>query len=309
MTSEQIISLIESSSVADLADHLARAMDVPSPLIGADGPPDQLGPEEPYIRAIQALAEQASSLLEKIAGAINSLLLEEAIHLERSSGGVGRPLLLFNLMALLETVDLGGVQPGLFALRRFEEPLRQALADQGADLYTQYLLGYAVNQGRPVDEDFWLRLLRRDDPALVTAGIVGLRHSGWEKACIHLAAIRAAYARQPEIGDFAEEIMLLVDTYPEANWPDCARDHLAPEHFGEIWSLLGEHGRERYRPEHSELHGPPGSAIDVLQKAGKLEEAVKRHEPMCGSPALALIGTAAAGNGNRLPAGSGGMGG
>jgi len=308
MTSEQIINLIENSSVAELAAHLVRALDVSSPLIGAEGPPDQAGPEEPYIRAIQALAPQASPLLEKLAGAINSLLLDEASHLEKA-GDAGRPLLLFNLAALLETVELGGVQPGLLALRRFEEPLRQALAGQRADLYTQYLLGYAVNQGRPVDEGFWLGLLLRDDPALVTAGIVGLRHSGWENACVHLAAIRDAYGRHPEIGGFAEEIMLLVDTYPEANWPDCARDHLAPEHFSEIWSLLGTHGRERYRPDASELHGPPGSAIDVLQKAGKLEEAVKRHEPMCGSPALALIGTARGGNGNRLPAGIGGLGG
>ena len=68
-------------------------------------------------------------------------------------------------------------------LREEEQPLRESLADRNDDLYAQLLIAHAVNQhGSRQDVAFWRRLLDHDHPDYVSAGIVGLRESGWENA-------------------------------------------------------------------------------------------------------------------------------
>ncbi len=141
------------------------------------------------------------------------------------------------------------------------------------------------------DVEFWRQLLESDDVALVNAGVAGLRESGWENACFYLPAIEEAYRQHPDLGDFSEEIMLLVDTYPSAPWPDCARDHLDVPVDSEVWQLIQAHAKDRYVPEIAEEPAPAGTALDIVQKSGKADEVKRRHEQFePASPALAIAG-------------------
>ena len=49
----------------DLEAKIVRDLDVTSPLIGADGPPDHRGPEEPYIAAFEDVDEAIRSRLAR----------------------------------------------------------------------------------------------------------------------------------------------------------------------------------------------------------------------------------------------------
>lgn len=181
-----------------------------------------------------------------MAEAVRIVLLEQAADIARNCT-VRRPLLLYNLFALLESAVLPHSAEVLPNLRDQEQPLRDALADRNDDLYAQLLIAHAVNQhASRQDLDFWLRLLDHEEVDYVSAGIVGLRESGWENALASLPQVKQAHERYPELGPFEGEVMLLIDTYPELNWPDCARDHVLDP---EISALIHKHGRERYVPK------------------------------------------------------------
>lgn len=107
MNIEHLQSIIRARDKTELVRRLAADLDRPSPLIGADGPPDQPGPEEPYIRA---LAEPSvPDLAPRLADALQVLLLDEAWQIAKT-GRVPRPLLLYNVFSLLEAVRLPGVE-------------------------------------------------------------------------------------------------------------------------------------------------------------------------------------------------------
>jgi hypothetical protein len=216
MNADQLRSIIVAADKADVVRRLEADLDRFSPLIGADGPPDQPGPEEPYIRALQESAD--SSVAVPLAEAIQVLLLTGAARLAET-GYVHRPLLLYNLFSLLEAVKLPGVIDSLRILRKFEQPLTAALAEKHDDLYAQLLIAHAVNQhGSREDLQFWLDLLDHERLDYANAGVVGLRESGSRNALAHLPKIKDAHRRRPELGSFDDEVMLLLDTYPDVNW-------------------------------------------------------------------------------------------
>ena len=196
---------------------MAADLDRFSPLIGATGPPDQPGPEEPYIQLVAETAD--TELVAQVERAIRILLLEESALIERN-GHVQRPLLLYHLFSLLEAVKMpGGVVDPLRHLRRFERPLAAALDAEKDDLYAQLLLAHAVNQeGSPGDLKFWRGLLEHDCVDYVNSGVVGIRESGPRNALRFLPEVKQAHQRRPELGPFETEVMLLLDTYPEFNW-------------------------------------------------------------------------------------------
>ena len=268
----------------ELAEQLVADLNVASPLIGAEGPPDQRGPEERYVRALDDADE---SVKERFAEAVRIILLEAAAEIART-GRVERPLLLYNLFSLLEAVELPKMPEVLPNLRDQEQPLRQALAEQNDDLYAQLLIAHAVNQyGSRQDVQFWLSLLDHQDINYISAGVVGLREAGWETALNYLPRVKALHEQFPELGPFEDEVMLLVDTYPDLTWPDCARDHVTDR---ETMQFLSKHGRERYVPEIEELDGP---AVDIIRQAGKEQQVRDRWENWnTQSPALAIAGIA-----------------
>lgn len=285
MNIERLQSIIRTSDRTELVRRLAVDLDRPSPLIGAEGPPDQPGPEEPYIRALADAS--ASDLAPRLADALQVLLLEEAGQIAKT-GHAPRPLLLYNISSLLEAMRLPGVAELLQILRRYEQPLAEALKDQHDDLYAQLLLAHAVNQhGSVEDLKFWLRLLDHDNVNYVNAGVVGLRESGARNALRYLEQVRKAHQRHPELGSFGDEVMLLLDTYPDFNWALTAGEYVLDE---ETKVLIQSHDRDRYRPDVDELTGP---AAEAIRRAGKADDVRKARENWCGPPpALALLGTA-----------------
>lgn len=81
-------------------------------------------------------------------------------------------------------------------LRRFDQPLADALANHHDDLYAQLLLAHAVNQdGSAKDIEFWLGLLQHANVDYVNAGVVGLRESGPRNALWHLPPVKEAHER------------------------------------------------------------------------------------------------------------------
>lgn len=131
MNAEALRDVLVTSDKAEVVRRLEADLDRFSPLIGADGPPDQLGPEEPYIRALRQTIDDAVAVA--LTEAIQVLLIGEAAHLAETEQ-VRRPLLLFNLFCLLEAVKLPGVIDSLRILRNFEQPLSAALVDNHDDL-------------------------------------------------------------------------------------------------------------------------------------------------------------------------------
>jgi hypothetical protein len=223
MNAERLQAVLVSSDKTDVVRRLEADLDRFSPLIGADGPPDQPGPEEPYVRVLQQSTDDAVAVA--LTEAIQVLLIGEAAYLAESDR-VRRPLLLFNLFSLLEAVKLPGVIDSLRILRNFEQPLAAALADSQDDLYAQLLIAHAVNQhGAPEDIRFWLDLLDHQCIDYVSAGVVGLRESGYFNALRHLAKIKEAHRQHSELGSFDDEIMLLLDTYPEVNWDELVGEY------------------------------------------------------------------------------------
>lgn len=285
MNIERLQSIIRTSNKTELVRRLAADLDRPSPLIGAEGPPDQPGPEEPYIRALAD--PEGSGLAQRLADALQVLLLEEAGQIAKT-GHVPRPLLLYNVLSLLEAVRLPGLEELLQILRRYEQPLAAALADQHDDLYAQLLLAHAVNQhGSVEDLRFWLSLLDHDNVHYVNAGVVGLRESGARNALRYLEQVKAAHQRHPEVGSFDDEVMLLLDTYPDFNWASTAGEYVLDE---ETKVLIQSHDRDRYRPDVDELTGP---AAEAIRRAGKVDQVRKSRENWRGPPpALALLGRA-----------------
>lgn len=282
MNVDQPRSILVAADKADLVRRLEADLDRFSPLIGADGPPDQPGPEEPYIRALQESADSAVEV--PLAEAIQVLLLAEAARLAET-GQVRRPLLLYNLFSLLEAVKLPGVIDALRILRKFEQPLTAALAERHDDLYAQLLIAHAVNQhGSREDLQFWLDLLDHQSIDYVNAGVVGLRESGSHNALFHLPKVKDAHRRHPELGSFDDEVMLLLDTYPDVNWDLLAGEYVLDE---ETRNLIRSKDRVRYRPEIQELTGP---AAETIRRAGKAAEIQKSHQNWRVSPALALVG-------------------
>jgi hypothetical protein len=284
MNADQLRSIIRDADKADLVRRLEADLDRFSPLIGADGPPDQPGPEEPYIRALQESADTA--VADALTEAIQVLLLAEAAHLA-GTGQARRPLLLYNLFSLLEAAKLPGVIDSLRILRKFEKPLAAALAEQHDDLHAQLLIAHAVNQhGSTEDLRFWLDLLDHECLDYVNAGVVGLRESGSRNALSHLPKIKEAHRRHPGLGSFDDEVMLLLDTYPEVNWDLLVGEYVLDE---ETRNLIRSQDRVRYRPDIEELTGP---AAETIRRAGKAAEVQKAHQNWLVPPALALVGIA-----------------
>ena len=144
----EIVQHVDRSAPAELAARVAVDLDASSPRIGAKGPPDRPGPEEDYVVAVEQLQDaDAAASLDKLGRAINSLLLDEVKAIQLT-GCVARPLLLFSVCALLETVALPVVSQGLRDLRQSAEPLAAALRDQGENLYSRLLLAHSVNQAK-----------------------------------------------------------------------------------------------------------------------------------------------------------------
>jgi hypothetical protein len=292
MTIDRTSAFLSDSDERQIAAAIRSALNVPSALIGATGPPSHPGPEEGYLAAIRSLKKTSPDLMNIFTSAVESLLISLAAEIGASGKVEGR-FLLFNLCSLLEAVRLPRVHIGLRALCECEKPIREALADRNEDLYVRLLIAYAVNQERPANPRFWLDLLSRDDLKMIGAGIVGLRESGWENACCYLAEVQEKYRQHPALGDFSEEIELMIDTYADLNWPDCARDHLDTSVHPDIWKLLQEHSGERYRPAISELEGP---AIDIIKdQASVVESSRQRWESRGTSPIRALVGDGAGG--------------
>jgi hypothetical protein len=196
-------------------------------------------------------------------------------------------LLLYNVFSLLEAVRLPRTAELLQILREFERPLAVALLDQHDDLYAQLLLAHAVNQhGSAEDLRFWLNLLDHENVDYVNAGVVGLRESGARNALRYLDRAKEAHRRHPELGSFGDEVMLLLDTYPDFNWALTAGEYVLDE---ETRALIQSHDRDRYRPDVDELTGP---AAEAIRRAGKVDQVRKSRENWCGPPpALALLGT------------------
>lgn len=63
-----------------------------------------------------------------------------------------------------------------------------------------------------------MNLLDHKSIVYVNAGVVGLRESGSRNALAHLPRIKDAHRLHPELGSFDDEVMLLLDTYPDVNW-------------------------------------------------------------------------------------------
>ncbi len=290
MNDAELRSTILNADKAELARRVAADLNCHSPLIGAEGPPDQPGPEESYIRVLGEPPD--AELSRRLADALHVLLLEEATALDRT-GQVSRPLLLYSVFSLLEAVKLSGLEPVMQILRRFERPLASALADHHDDLYAQLLVAHAVNQhGSDDDIKFWLGLLQHENVDYVNAGVVGLRESGPRNALRQLSEVKKAHERYEQLGSFSDEVMLLLDTYPNFNWAVVSGEYVLDQ---DTLALIREHDRDRYRPEVEELAGP---AAETIRRAGKVAEVRDRHNTWrVPSPTLALTGAA---NGAKL---------
>ncbi|MCY2994632.1 MAG: hypothetical protein NTY19_43240 [Planctomycetota bacterium] len=283
MNPEQLQRMIHGKTAGELAKLVAADLDCPSPLIGADGPPDQPGPEEHYVRALPGAS---ADVQQAFAEALRIILLEEAGVIAKTRR-VGRPLLLYNTFSLLEAVKIPGIPELLQIFRAEELPLAAALADQHDDLYAQLLIAHAVNQyGSPQDLEFWLQLLEHEDVDYVNAGVVGLRESGPYNALRHLARIKAAHEQHPELGSFADEVMLLLDTYPDFNWLLGSGEFVLDL---ETKSLIERYDRERYKPELEELEGTAAASI---VRAGKTDQVRRTRANWRAVPVRALVGAA-----------------
>jgi hypothetical protein len=269
MSIPEILQLVAQSTPVELAARVAADLDAPNPRIGAKGPPDRAGPEEDYVVAVEQLQdENATDSLDKLGRAINSLLLDEVKAIQLT-GDVARPLLLFNLCALLETVALPIVHQGLRDLRQLAEPLAAALRDQGENLYSLLLLAHSVNQAKtPDDEQFWLGLLNDPDPFKVAGGVVGIREFGFESAMKHLALVEKKHWEHRQVlGEFSGEIMLLVDTYADRQWPECAEPFYPVYPESRIRELIEAYADRRYTPDDAELPQVAGSSVQAFADA------------------------------------------
>jgi hypothetical protein len=268
MNVESLYRAIQELDRRQLADRIVSDLNVPSPRMGAEGPPNFAGPEEEYLVAIERLRDERAAAIERAGHAISDLFVQEA---GKAAAGeaIERPILLFNLGSLLQAIKLPHVPIGLRALREYKEPLRRSLQEHHADLYIHLLLSNAVNQEAPTDIGFWLQCLASQDPAEVRAGVVGLRESGQQNACHYLPEVEKTFRRHPELGSFETEVMLLVDTYPDAPWPLCATGHFPePDTDSEIPRLIRKHSDDRYIPTVDDLDGAARSAVGIVKAAG-----------------------------------------
>ena len=291
MEVDAIVRLIESRSTAEIALHLAEALDTPSPLIGARGP-TEAGPERAYVQAAKRVSPAAKT---KVGEAINALLLQDATDASRDPSGFPRPLLTFNLLVLLETVPMQEARPALGAYKQMGETLRPALDKRGADLYRQALLALAANQEPSGESDFWRYILRTSSlEEYIDVAEAGLRNAGWEVACQALVDLQAVYKQHPEIGSFDTAVMTIVDSYPDANWPTCASEFIIDHFTGPaILDTIRQYSVDRHDQPLSEVPRPPGSAIeDFATRRGErgLVQTEKRHGAWARRPDSALTG-------------------
>ena len=286
MTAKEIAEFLRQAAIQAIRDRLAADLNVQSRRMGSRGP-GELGPEEPYIQALERCSPET---LAKVGLAANAILLEEARG-DANMKPVPDPLLLYNILSLLEAFPLPEARPGLDALRVMREPLQKALTDYGEDLYTQALLALAAVQTDALLADFWIALLQDADLHYVEAAVIGLRKCGWMAACGALGEIKEVFDRRPELGPFSRVVMLLVDEHPEANWPDCGRDYCGGWEHEEIRSLIERYSRNRFSKPLYELPSAAGSALAELKKKGItcVEKIEREHAARPVSPSRVLM--------------------
>jgi hypothetical protein len=238
MSQYQVSSLLGKATHEDLVAHLRVALDVPSPYIGAQGPPNQDGPECPFVAYLKSAEPQNKRRFGK---ALNSLLLHECTEVD-SRGIIPAPLLLFNVLRLLQEYALTETRPSLLALVQGEQKnlLHDALLDKGEDLFEHALLALAVTQPNGGDTDFWKRLLLADNREYAKIAVAGIREAGWRESCQALPLIAQRY-KVTGWGDIQDVVQLLVYYYPEENWPYCAEPYCNEDDHPELWMMLRRH--------------------------------------------------------------------
>jgi hypothetical protein len=259
MNMEGVKPFLISGSREEIAARLVQDLDRVSPLMGARGPTDP-GPEEPYVLA---LVECDKPTREKTGLAVNALLLAETAH-AASHNALSRPLLVFNLLSLLEGVRLADEMPSLSALRSMRSLLKTAMADRNEDLYRRLLLALAENQKPRIEKDFWSNLLAETDAEYVDVAVKGLRASGWMVGLETLHEVKDVLDAHPELGDFAMVVMLLINEHPEARWPDCAKAIYGNWQCQETWKLILKYSTGRYEEPLRDVARTPGSALDDI---------------------------------------------
>jgi len=288
MTLVQMVNFLSDEPADQIAALLAERLNVPSPLVGARGPTDP-GPERPFV---QALKEVDDTVKEKFGAAVNTLLLQEVLCAGQEEDAIARPLLMFNLLALVETVPLSPTRPALGALKAMRGPLERALRDRGENLYRQALLALAANQADSPESDLWTSLLQSENAEYVGVAEAGLCNAGFEVACKALPQIKSAHERHPELGAFEGFVMVLIDSYPNASWPDCAQELLAgSENSEEVLGPVEKWSQGRHEQPLTEVERPDGSAIDDLARrpdTHALDKAQEEHSRWRRNPADVL---------------------
>ena len=194
-----------------------------------------------------------------------------------------RPLLLYNLFApgSGQAAGRGAVQ----VLREEEEPLSRALADQGDDLTPNcWLPTRSIRTGRPRILAFWRGAPASQDGRLRHApGRSGLASRARERPPASPESQRGIRTARGFLGTFDDEVMLLLDTYPDVNWPLMAEEFVSDQ---EITRRSGQEG-DRYKPGIDELEG---DAARIIRQAGKTGEVERRRKTWTSVPALAFSG-------------------
>ena len=126
MSAERVLNRVARDTEEELAEYIGKDLNVPSPFIGAIGPPDRPGPEQDYVEAINRLALTDRAAVGKIGWSLWLLLSQENGELAQARR-VARPFLLFNLCELLQTVKVSPTEELFRVLRRFKRPLIEAL--------------------------------------------------------------------------------------------------------------------------------------------------------------------------------------
>lgn len=128
--------------------------------------------------------------------------------------------LLFNTFELLEHVWLPEADVALLNMTLHLDKFPSFDQGGGFSLVQKLFRAMAVmdfsSPSRP-KTNFWLDLLR--NPEYSQEGFLGLRHGSWQETCKHLPEIKNI----DEIR-FQMKVIGLIDTHPEADWPNCAKE-------------------------------------------------------------------------------------
>jgi hypothetical protein len=232
------LEYLNTENQEELTKELKEHLNFYNPEIGARGPLSAARVINPIVSYYSALDELSNSQKSKVGRALGRILLEETLGSKMNSN------LVFNILDIAQTVPMPEIRTSLEALKYLQKPLEDDLKDKNENLYYIALLAMGVNQGDNPQIELWESLLKSGNEDYIHAAELGIRSLDWKTAVKYLPIIAEV---EPKID---MEVMTLIDTHPEGDWPDGARGLLPKNDLGEkLYGLIQKYSIGRFKAD------------------------------------------------------------